>query len=215
MIDKALTLICRIIDRLVFPIAAPRLIAIWALYLVPPVVFSLMQWYGPAAVGTNMRNPLLRLPEFLGSIVLYGMYREGRLDWIDANAGRKCAVIVFIGACFVSGAWLKSAVHLYWRYVIHTGALMPAEICLITLCAYTKIPARIEPLSSRRGNAALFIFAIHLPIFDAMMKAVSPIQCEAHFSACALAPRAWCKAWPHTRYTLQRPLSSPSISRTG
>ncbi len=191
---------------LIFPFAAPRLLAVrkkrallcllWGLYLGAPVLASALQWYGPVAVGTILRNPVLRLPEFFGGILLYGMYREGTLAPIASTSGRRVVALLFVVCCFVPGAWLIAHGPLYWRYLVHNGAMLPAELVLIALCMSVKVPEKCERLASRLGNSALSIFAIHAPLFMLMIKAtkllsmgVSPIECATHFAACAAASK--------------------------
>jgi peptidoglycan/LPS O-acetylase OafA/YrhL len=189
-----------------FPFAAPRLLAarnkpailclLLGLYLLPPVLASALHWYGPVAVGTVTRNPVLRLPEFFSGILLYGMFRDGMLTTITATTSRRIVAAAFVAGCFVSGAWLIAYGPEYWRYLVHNGAMMPAEITLVALCASVKVPEKCERLASRLGNSALSIFAIHAPLFLLMMKAakllsmgVSPFECAAHFAACAAASK--------------------------
>ncbi|MDR5855745.1 acyltransferase [Caballeronia sp. LZ062] len=197
------TLLC---FYLAFPFLAPRLlgadrkvrllVVLWVLYLIPPAVATLMHWYGPAAVGLITRNPLLRLPEFLAGILLYGLYREGRLAGAFNDWGKLAASLSFVAASFVYCAWLESHGPIYSRYVIHNGALLPAELLLVAVFAFVSIRQRHESLCVRLGNAALSIFAIHVPLFFIMMKVLkllqmgeSPIWCASHFSACVSASK--------------------------
>ncbi|MEC5404590.1 acyltransferase [Paraburkholderia sp. MPAMCS5] len=191
---------------LVFPFFAPRLlkaqqkprllVALWLLYLIPPIAGTLMNWYGPEAVGMITRNPLLRLPEFLVGIVLYGLFREGRLNTVCNSGAKKVAAWIFILASFALAAWLETYGPIATRYVIHNGALMPAQVLLVIIFAGVAIPARFSALSVRLGNSALSIFAIHVPIFLVMIKVLkllsigkSPLWCASHFSACVAASK--------------------------
>jgi peptidoglycan/LPS O-acetylase OafA/YrhL len=191
---------------LTFPFAAPRLLAVqrkpallcllWALYLVPPILASVLQWYEPVAVGTIFRNPLFRLPEFFGGIVLYGMFREGLFAPITSTAARRSVALLFVACSFVAGAWAIAQGPVYWVYIVHNGAMMPAEMILIAVCTSLKVPQKWERLSSRLGNSALSIFAIHAPLFMLMIKAskllsmkISPLECATHFAACASASK--------------------------
>ncbi len=189
-----------------FPVLAPRilraknkarlLVVLWILYLAPPAIATAMHWYGPAAVGLIMRNPVLRLPEFLSGILLLGMYREGQLRRICDNWDKVCLASLFIASSFVAGAWLDSHGPLYVRYIIHNGALMPAEILLVAVGTAVTIPSCFERTCVRLGNASLSIFAIHVPVFFIMMKALklasigkSPLWCMSDFSACVSASK--------------------------
>jgi peptidoglycan/LPS O-acetylase OafA/YrhL len=155
-----------------------------------------MQWYGPAAVGIVTTNPLLRLPEFLSGILLYGLYREHALDGLTQSAVRGTLFLIS-GLSFVGGSWLLEHGPFYWQYIVHNGALMPAELALIIACASGgRLPPGVEKLAARLGNAALSIFAIHLPLFLLFMKiqklfvlGESPLACIEHFSSCIGASR--------------------------
>jgi hypothetical protein len=156
----------------------------------------MLRWYEPVAVGTILRNPVLRLPEFFSGIVLYGMFREGTLTSFISTTGRRILVMAFVGCSFAAGAWLIADGPMYWRYLVHNGAMLPAQLALIALCASARLPARCERLAARLGNSALSIFAIHAPLFLLMMKAtkllsmgMSPFECAAHFAACAAAAK--------------------------
>lgn len=191
---------------LIFPFAAPRLLGarskpailavLWVLYLAPPIIASVFQWYEPVAVGTVLRNPVLRLPEFLGGVVLYGMFRDGMFASMTSTPGRRATALLFVAVCFVAGAGLLAYGPQYWRYLIHNGAMLPAEMVMIVVCTSATIPAKFDRLASRLGNSALSIFAIHAPIFMVMIKAskllsmgVSPFECAAQFAACAAASK--------------------------
>ncbi|PMS29408.1 acyltransferase family protein [Paraburkholderia rhynchosiae] len=184
-----------------FPFVAPRLLKaankyrllliFWVLYLIPPGVATLMHWYSPAAVGIITRNPLLRLPEFLVGIVLYGLFREGRLSVLYSTRAKLVAALLVAASSFVLAAWLESYGAIYTRYLIHNGALMPAEVVLVMVFAAAAIPSRFAGIATRLGNSALSLFAIHVPIFLVLMKVLkllsigkSPLWCASHFSEC-------------------------------
>ncbi|MDR5880532.1 acyltransferase [Caballeronia sp. LZ032] len=191
---------------IVFPVVAPGLlrarhkerllVVLWVLYLIPPVVATSMHWYGPAAVGVITRNPVMRLPEFLAGILLFGMYQQSQFAHFCNHWRRVCLALIFITGSFVAGAWLESQGDLYPRYIIHNGGLMPAELLLVVVCTNVAIPSRFETICVRLGNSALSIFAIHVPVFLLMMKALkllsigqSPLWCMSNFAACISASK--------------------------
>lgn len=196
------SLSCLLFFYLLFPILGPRLanmrrrglalVSLWMVYLAPPVTVVLLGWYGPAAVGTIQHNPLLRIPEFLSGCLLYSLYDSGRLRWMTCTPYRKTAATAFIVACFVLASHLVAIGPLSFDYIVHNGALLPAELALIALCADVELPTWARGISARLGNAALSIFAIHSAIFMVMSKGLkltasseSVLQCAVHFSACA------------------------------
>jgi peptidoglycan/LPS O-acetylase OafA/YrhL len=191
---------------LVFPFFAPRLLKVankprlllglWVLYLIAPIAATLMHWYGPVAVGMITRNPLLRLPEFLAGIVLYGLFREGRLNAVCNSGAKLVAALLFVAASFALASWLESHGPIDTRYLVHNGGLMPAEVLLVIIFAGVTVPSRFAAISTRLGNSALSIFAIHVPVFLVMMKVLkllsigkSPLWCASHFSACVAASK--------------------------
>lgn len=187
---------------LCFPVLAPRLarvrrraaalIAVWLLYLVPPLTVVLIGAYTPVAAGVIEHNPIVRIPEFMSGILLYGLYASGRLNWMLGSRLRKAAAAAFVLASFVLASHLIAAGPLYWLYIVHNGGLMPAELILVALCANAAVPKRAHRITSRLGNAALSIFGIHGALFALTIKGLKltavnePIlRCAAHFSACA------------------------------
>src|SRR5690606_20175519 len=84
---------------LTFPLLAPRLMrlrhkSVWlvvvaVIYLIPPLWVIQQQEYGIPFTGMLHRMPLLRLPEFLAGILLYGLFREmqshGRIPRLGAR----------------------------------------------------------------------------------------------------------------------------------
>ncbi len=191
---------------LAFPFVAPRLlrarnkyrlvVVLWVLYLVPPVAATLMHWYSPAAVGFITRNPVLRLPEFLVGIVVYGLFREGQLNAIYESRARIFAALLVFAASFAVAAWLETHGSMSTRYVVHNGALMPGEVLLVIVFAGPAVPSRFAALATRLGNSALSLFAIHVPVFLVMMKVLkllsigkSPLWCASHFSECVAASK--------------------------
>jgi peptidoglycan/LPS O-acetylase OafA/YrhL len=189
-----------------FPWVAPRLLAIerkgrafvlvWLLYLAPPVVFVGMNWFNPAAVGFIMTNPIVRLPEFVAGILLYGLYRERQVQWIVATTTRAVATLSFIALSFIIASLVSAHGPIALQYIIHNGALMPAEVALIVACAEISVPGSLSRLAVRLGNSALSIFAIHLPLFLVFTKVqklfdigLSPPACVQQFAACIRASR--------------------------
>ena len=198
---------CLLFFYLVFPMLAPRLanarrraitlIALWMVYLVPPVTVVLVGAYGPFAVGTIEHNPILRIPEFLSGILLYSLYASGRLKWMLGGRWRKAAATAFILLSFVLASHWVATGPLYFLYIVHNGALMPAELALVALCADASVPRWAHLTASRLGNAALSIFAIHSALFAVAMKGLKlmaikePIlRCASHFSTCAASAKA-------------------------
>ena len=197
---------CLLFFYLCFPMLAPRLatmrhraialITCGVLFLVPPVTLVLIKAYGPWALGTIEHNPILRLPEFLSGILLYSLYASGRLKWMLGSCWRKAAATAFVLLSFLLASYLFATGPLYLLYIIHNGALMPAELALVALCADASVPRWAQQTASRLGNAALSIFALHNALFAIGFKGLKlmainePLwRCATHFSACAASAR--------------------------
>ncbi|MGI4858778.1 MAG: acyltransferase family protein [Janthinobacterium lividum] len=194
---------------LCFPFLAPRLLSaprqgralllIWLAYLVPPVIAGAMQWYGPAAVGLISANPVLRLPEFMAGIVFYGMYRNGALAPLLRVQHWKHYVLGFVVVSFISAAWLTAHGALFWTYIVHNGAMLPAELLLLLVFAQSMEGSspRVTRWAARLGNASLSIFALHLSLFFIFVKleklfgtGMSPLACFQQRGLCIAAYKA-------------------------
>lgn len=201
------TLGCLLFFYLCFPIVAPRfarmrrtalmLVVLWLLYLVPPLTIVLMGAYTPVPVGMIEHNPILRIPEFLSGILLYSLYSSGRLSWMLGARWRKAAAAAFVLGSFILASRLIATGPLAVLYIVHNGALLPAELALVALCANAYVPQWAHKTVSRLGNAALSIFGIHVALFELSMDGLklmatheSISRCVAHFSACAATAKA-------------------------
>jgi peptidoglycan/LPS O-acetylase OafA/YrhL len=197
---------CLLFFYVSFPLLGPRLanmrrraaalVAVWLLYLIPPVTVVLLGAYGPLAVGAVEHNPVLRIPEFMSGILLYNLYSSGGLKWLLGSRWRKAVAAAFVLVSFVLASYLIENGPLYFLYIVHNGALMPTELVLVALCADACVPKFAQRITSRLGNAALSIFGIHGAIFAIAIKALKlmtihkPIsECVSHFSACAAAAK--------------------------
>ncbi|WP_233857146.1 acyltransferase family protein [Paraburkholderia sp. HD33-4] len=191
---------------LFFPFLAPRLIsmrrkwtmltALWAACLLPPLVVVANGWYGVWAIGTLQRNPLLRLPEFLAGIVAYGIF-SGHAEQIERFVARHWRIVMLtLAAFFVGTAYLFAEGLPAAEVLLHNGAILPAQIALIVVCA-SLLQDASPPIAEwfrRLGNAALSIFALQIPFFILFRKAQEalgipyPLQsCFHRFHLCASA----------------------------
>jgi peptidoglycan/LPS O-acetylase OafA/YrhL len=99
------------------------------------------------------------------------MFREAP-HTLRFNLFTRSAALVFSVACFITGALLVTHGPPYWQYPLHNGALMPAEMALILVCAtaFNHASPFVTRWCARLGNSALSLFAIHLPVFMAFIK---------------------------------------------
>jgi len=184
-----------------FPLLAPRLmrarhkawwlVAITLLYLIPPFWVIQSQEYGMPYTGMLHRMPLLRLPEFLAGILLYGLFRQLRDSGQDPRLGARLLLGSFCLACFGAAVWLLKGEQ-YWYFLLHNGLLLPAQLALVYLCALIATPHsdRLRRWSRRLGAASLPLFVLHVPAFvlfsrSEKLLAVASPDCFGHWASCA------------------------------
>jgi peptidoglycan/LPS O-acetylase OafA/YrhL len=186
---------------LTFPLLAPRLmrarhkgwwlVAITLIYLLPPLWVIQNQEYGMPYTGMLHRMPLLRLPEFLAGILLYGLFRQLRDSGYAPRLGTKVLLGGFCLLCFAAAVWLLKGER-FWYFLLHNGLLLPAQLALVYLCALIATPRseRLIHWSQRLGAASLPMFVLHVPIFilfsrlEKLLGVVSQ-ACLDHWISCA------------------------------
>jgi len=185
---------------LAFPLLAPRLVAVkhkwcWlaalmALYLVPPLVVIANGLYDMPWTGILHRLPILRLPEFLAGVTLYGLFRRRRDSGREPTALGRVLMALGIVACFLLACRLVAG-EKYWYYLLHNGLLLPSQLALIYLAALPSKPQRqdIERWARRLGAASLPLFALHVPLFVLFsrlekLSATLLEGCSSGWSAC-------------------------------
>ncbi|MGM3162984.1 acyltransferase family protein [Dickeya undicola] len=187
---------------LLFPLLAPRLlgsryprlwlIAIFVLYLLPPVWVVWNQLYGAPYTGLLQRSPLLRLPEFLAGVLGYAIFRQYRDGTLPTLSGlQRKALVVFISLSFIVATWLFTHGDHYWYFLLHNGLLLPAQVALVCLCAHFREPDSdtLKIWATRLGAASLSIFALHVPLFNLFrtleqLLRGDPLQCFSDWAAC-------------------------------
>ncbi|KAA9001962.1 acyltransferase [Affinibrenneria salicis] len=190
---------------LLFPLLAPRLLNsrhpwMWmlilcAIYLLPPVWVIWQQQFGMPFTGLLQRNPLLRLPEFLGGIVGYSLFRQRKqLRREPLSRGQTYALAAFILICFVVATYLFTRGAAFWYFLLHNGLLLPAQVGLVCLCALARDPdsERLRHWSPRLGAASLSIFALHVPLFNLFrtleqLLRGDPLACFSDWGRCVAA----------------------------
>jgi len=185
-----------------FPLLAPWLMrarhkacwlaALGLIYLLPPLWMINSQEYGMPYTGMLHRMPLLRLPEFLAGILLYGLFRELRAAGQRPGLGSKALLGGFTLGCFGAAVWLVRGEQ-FWYFLLHNGMLLPAQLALIYLCALVDPPSsdRLRHWAQRLGAAALPLFVLHVPAFtlfsrsEKLLGVASP-SCFENWPSCAL-----------------------------
>ncbi len=187
---------------LTFPLLAPRLMrlrhkAVWLVivalvYLIPPLWVIQQHEYGSPFTGMLHRMPLLRLPEFLAGILLYGLFREMQSRGRVPRIGGRVLLAGFVLACFVAAIWLLKGEQ-FWYFLLHNGLLLPAQSALIYLFALISTPAsdRLNRWSQRLGTASLPLFVLHVPAFILFSRSekllgVASADCFDAWADCAM-----------------------------
>lgn len=186
-----------------FPFLAPRLmtlknkhrwlVALTLIYLLPPAWVIYHQELGMPFTGILHRMPLVRLPEFLAGILLYGLFRQMQDAGRTPRLGGRVVMGVFVLACFLGAAWLVQGAQ-FWYFLLHNGLLLPAQLVLIYLCALVR-PLNSEWLrawSQRLGTASLPMFVLHVPAFTLFSRSekvlgVASQDCFVNWTTCAVA----------------------------
>jgi peptidoglycan/LPS O-acetylase OafA/YrhL len=174
---------------LLFPPLAPRLLGtrrkwplllgLWIAYSIPAIALTALRIDDAVWAGVMHRNPLLRLPEFLAGIVMYGLCRDqGSFDspqvrrWLPA-----CGLAVI--AALLAAAWVAASGPRYSWYLMHNGALLPLALLVVFIASHAAKPP-LASLGNRLGNASLCIFALHAPIGALFKLALAPAAPAAH-----------------------------------
>lgn len=185
---------------LCFPYVAPRLarvrhkwrllIILWLLYLVPPLLVVTSQEYGMPWTGLLHRNPLLRLPEFLGGILAYGLFRQYKDAGHTPGRGLALSMGAFVLVNFLVADYLYTHGAKFWYFLLHNGLLLPAQLMLVYLSALPRDPrsSLIRRWSPRLGAASLSLFALHVPLFTLFSRTEklirAPGDCLADWAFC-------------------------------
>jgi peptidoglycan/LPS O-acetylase OafA/YrhL len=167
------------------------LVAITLIYLIPPLWVIQSQEYGMPYTGMLHRMPLLRLPEFLAGILLYGLFRQLRDSGQEPQLGARLLLGSFSLACFGTAIWLLKGEQ-FWYFLLHNGLLLPAQLALVYLCALIATPGnqRLIHWSQRLGAASLPLFVLHVPAFvlfsrsEKLLGVASP-ACFERWTSCA------------------------------
>ncbi|HHJ1478684.1 TPA: acyltransferase family protein, partial [Pseudomonas aeruginosa] len=191
---------------LAFPFVAPRLMRsrhkwkvlalVWLVYLIPPALVVASESYGIPWTGLLHRNPLLRLPEFLGGILAYGLFRGYRDRGMVPGRGLLAALVALVVAAFLVADYLFTQGAKHWYFLLHNGLLLPAQLLLVCLCALPVDPksAFVRHWSPRLGAASLSLFALHVPMFTLFSRSerliAVPGRCLDDWRACTEAAAA-------------------------
>ncbi|MFK4135947.1 acyltransferase family protein [Pseudomonas luteola] len=168
---------------LIFPFFAIRLsklkkplIAIGLLnliYLVPVLLAIQFSDFGMPITGILHRNPLIRLPEFAAGILLCSLYhRQCASGFRPSKIVISALVFLILGSLYGASRFLAIAPQISSTgnvpyYLLHDGLLLPAQLSLIYLCLYIRLPETPGWLkwSKRFGGASLPMFAFHVPLY--------------------------------------------------
>lgn len=168
---------------------------VWLVYLIPPVLVVASELRDPWT-GLLHRNPLLRLPEFLGGILAYRLFR-GYRDGMVPGRGLLAGLVALVVAAFLVADYLFTQGAKHWYFLLHNGLLLPAQ--LLRLVCLARCPptrrALVRHWSPRLGAASLSLFALHVPMFTLFSRSDSPYRraggvCLDDWRACTEAAAA-------------------------
>jgi peptidoglycan/LPS O-acetylase OafA/YrhL len=191
---------------LLFPIVAPRLLAVrrkwtmlaamWIVGLLPATLAVTQGWYGVLMMGILHTNPLVRLPEFMAGIIAYGIFAAHVQPITEIVTRHRKIIIAALVTFFVAAAFLFLRGPRSWQVLLHNGAILPAQVAVIFVAAslHQQTSPRAAAWSRRLGNAALPIFALQIPLFVAFSKVQRAlgipyplVSCAHRFHVCTAA----------------------------
>jgi peptidoglycan/LPS O-acetylase OafA/YrhL len=168
---------------LLFPYLAPwlnkmrrpmvGLIVLGVLFFLPGAIAQLAGWTDIVTDGVLHRNPVVRLPLFLGGVLLCVMYARRAPVTNDKPGFISTAILISI-------VMITIAIAAYWQiinpehrmHVIRNGLYYPAALAIVWIFANAGPSVSKWNLrwSARLGKASLSIFALHYPMFDIMRR---------------------------------------------
>lgn len=167
-----------------FPYIAPRLyrsrrpvtaLVLFGILFLLPGAYA--QWAGLddlITMGVLHRNPIIRLPLFLGGILLCVLYAR-RIATKDEHLGFAAIACICIVVMITVGiaAYCKIAYPKNPLFIVRNGLYYPAALMIVWLCAHAGPVASKwnQRWSSRLGKVSLSIFALHFPLFDIFRRA--------------------------------------------
>jgi peptidoglycan/LPS O-acetylase OafA/YrhL len=183
------------LSKLKNPLGAMMLINL--IYLVPVLLVIGFTDFGYPETGILHRNPLVRLPEFAAGILLCSLYhrRSSVAKGLSRLMGISLAALIVL-SLYGASHLLAIAPRISQSgnvpyYLLHNGALLPAQLALIYLCLFIRLPdnERFVRWSRRLGGASLPMFAFHVPIYIIysrlqLVAAGSPGLCFTQFREC-------------------------------
>lgn len=195
---------------MVFPYASIRihklkkpyffLFVLNALALLPVVLCLLYTDMGYPEAGFLHRNPIIRLPEFLGGILLCHIYHTNKLSNKLPNKVGMFKIFALIIVLFtIMRVFLYYMSHFWdsWYiayHLLHNGLVLSLEMLIIYFMI--NLPQikneRINYWGERLGNSSLPLFALHIPIFFIFTRVQkllegNPALCFENFRSCVAA----------------------------
>jgi peptidoglycan/LPS O-acetylase OafA/YrhL len=185
---------------LLFPLLAPRiyrmkypfyaLIILGILFAIPGATAHFLDKTDIVTDGLMHRNPVIRLPLFVGGMVLCVLFARSRAP----ASGKK--VVLLVGLVLATLAiGLNFQTFEARPHLIRNGLYYPASLAIIWLCICVRptTNARLKYWGARLGAASLPMFLLHAPIygmfekFEKLVKAVALRLEGAHGSVFSIA----------------------------
>ena len=195
---------------LVFPYAAIKihqlkkpyffLFLLNAVAIIPVAVCLLYTDMGNPEAGFLHRNPLVRLPEFLGGILLCHIYHQNKLNNKLPTSFGMVKLFLLIVVFFTAMRTFLYAMTNYWDswyiayHLLHNGLVLTLEMLIIYF--FINLPQitneKINYWGERLGNSSLPLFALHIPIYSVFSRihkllAGNPSLCLEDFRGCVAA----------------------------
>jgi peptidoglycan/LPS O-acetylase OafA/YrhL len=143
------------------------------LFLLPGVSAQVAGMSDIVTDGVLHRNPVVRLPLFLGGILLCIIYARRSLKTSEKPEMVLTAGLfgIVIGTIIIAAYWQTKNPG-YQLHSIRNGLYYPASLAVVWIFANASptLSKLNQRWSARLGKASLSIFALHWPLFDILLR---------------------------------------------
>lgn len=177
------SLSCLLFFYILFPYIAPRLNKVhrpWVglvvtaiLFAIPGVCSQLMGWDSLVIDGVLHRNPILRLPLFVGGIFLCTICSRHNDGERSGRVSFNVVMSIVVIATIAVAAYFQAQNPEHRLHAIRNGLYFPAAVAIVWMCAKAGpgLSGWNTQWSARLGKASLSIFALHSPMFEIFTRA--------------------------------------------
>lgn len=168
--------------------------------LVPVSLLLIYTNMGYPEAGFLHRNPIIRLPEFVGGILLCHIYHKNRVENKLPDFKRMCVLITTLVVGLGVAKLFIYMMANHWDswyiayHLLHNGLILSLEMLFIYVVI--NLPdiksEKWVAISEKLGSSSLPLFALHMPIFYIFIRLQklfegNPMLCLSDFTSCTKA----------------------------